>query len=74
MNLDYTIMERSYPRTPQIKCPTDTGSFMVAVDPKTFKLLSSCGDSELVPGRNTIAQFQGKEYIYPLGTSHLFRY
>ena len=47
---------------------------MVAVDPKTFKLLSSVQLPELVPGRNTIAQFQGKEYIYPLGTSHLFRY
>ena len=33
----------------QLKCPTDTGSFMVAVDPKTFKLLSSVQTPRVSP-------------------------
>ena len=58
----------------QLKCPTQVGSFMVAVDPKTLELLSSVQLPELIPGCNTIAQFQGKDYIYLVGTSNLFRY
>jgi len=58
----------------QLKCPSKAHSFMVAVDPKTLKVLDSVQLPELVPARNTVVEYNGKEYIYLAGWSSLFRY
>ncbi|MDR4510664.1 MAG: hypothetical protein MRJ93_03050 [Nitrososphaeraceae archaeon] len=58
----------------QLKCPTKAPSFLVAVDPKTLKVLDAVQLPELVPARNTVVEHEGKEYIYLVGWSSLFRY
>jgi hypothetical protein len=49
-------------------------SVAVAVDPNTFKVKSFVQLPEMIPGRNTVTQFQGKDYMYLFGTSKAFRY
>lgn len=58
----------------QLKCPTKAPSFMVAVDPKTLNVVDGVQLPELVPARNTVVQYDGKEYVYLVGWSNLFRY
>jgi hypothetical protein len=55
--------------------PADTPpSVMVAIDPKTLKVISQITLPEMMGGRVTISRFQGKNYIYLPGTKSLYRY
>lgn len=47
---------------------------MVAVDPITFKVKSFVELSEMIPARNTVSHFQGKDYTYLAGSTNKFRY
>jgi len=49
-------------------------SVIVAVDPITFEVLDWEQLPEMIPPRNTVTQFQGKDYLYLPGTSNMFRY
>jgi hypothetical protein len=60
-----------------LKCPnpTDTPpSVMVAIDPKTLKVISQITLPQMIGGRVTTASFDGKNYIYLPGTKSLYRY
>ena len=55
--------------------PTDTPpSVMVAIDPKTLKVISEITLPEMIGGRVTTARFDNKNYIYLPGTKSLYRY
>jgi hypothetical protein len=47
---------------------------MVAVDPITYKVKSFVELSEMIPARNTVSHFQGKDYTYLAGSTNMFRY
>src|SRR5437867_3659965 len=49
-------------------------SAMVAVDPITFKVKSFVQLPQMIPARNTVSHFQGKEYVYLAGSSNMYRY
>jgi hypothetical protein len=49
-------------------------SVIVAVDPITFQVLDWEQLPEMIPARNTVTQFEGKDYLYLPGTSNMFRY
>jgi hypothetical protein len=49
-------------------------SVVVAVDPITFEVLDWVQLPEMIPPRNTVTQFEGKDYLYLPGTSNMFRY
>jgi len=49
-------------------------SVVAAVDPSTFQVLDWEQLPEMIGGRNTVSQFQGKDYLYLFGTSKAFRY
>jgi hypothetical protein len=60
-----------------LKCPNpaDTPpSVMVAINPKTLKVIAQITLPEMIGGRVTTASFDGKNYIYLPGTKSLFRY
>jgi hypothetical protein len=55
--------------------PTDTPpSVMVAIDPKTLKVISQITLPQMIGGRVTTARFGDKNYIYLPGTKSLYRY
>jgi hypothetical protein len=47
---------------------------MVAVDPNTFKVKSFVQLPEMIPARNTVSHFQGKDYVYLAGSPNMYRY
>jgi hypothetical protein len=49
-------------------------SVEAAVDPNTFEVLDWEQLPEMIGGRNTVTQFQGKNYLYLFGTTNAFRY
>jgi hypothetical protein len=49
-------------------------SAMVAVDPNTFKVKSFVQLPQMIPARNTVSHFQGKDYVYLAGSSSMYRY
>jgi len=49
-------------------------SVVAAVDPNTFEVLDWEQLPEMIGGRNTITQFQGRDYLYLFGTTNAFRY
>jgi hypothetical protein len=49
-------------------------SVMVAVDRKTLEVISQITLPEMMGGRVTTAQYEGKNYIYLPGTKSLYRY
>jgi hypothetical protein len=58
-------------------CPNQSQaapSVIAVVDPITFKVLDWEQLPEMIGGRNTVTQFQGKDYLYLFGTSSAFRY
>jgi hypothetical protein len=60
-----------------LKCPNpaDTPpSVMVAINPKTLKVISQITLPQMIGGRVTTSQFDGKNYIYLPGTKSLYRY
>jgi hypothetical protein len=60
-----------------LKCPNpaDTPpSVMVAINPKTLKVISQITLPEMIGGRVTTARFNNKNYIYLPGTKSLYRY
>ena len=60
-----------------LQCPNPTDvppSVLVAVDPKTLKVLAQITLPEMMGGRVTTAQYEGKSYIYLPGTKSLYRY
>ncbi len=60
-----------------IYCPNQSKaapSVVVAVDPKTLKILDWKQLPEMIAARNTVTQFHGKDYVYLFGTSKAFRY
>lgn len=60
-----------------INCPKlneTPPSAMVAVDSKTFKVLDWVQLEEMIGGRITATEYNGKDYTYLTGTSNLYRY
>ena len=60
-----------------LNCPNPSSvppSVMVAVDPKTLKVISQITLPEMIGGRVTTTQYRGKDYIYLPGTKQLYRY
>jgi hypothetical protein len=60
-----------------LKCPNpaDTPpSVMVAINPKTLKVISQITLPQMIGGRVTTARFDNKNYIYLPGTKSLYRY
>jgi hypothetical protein len=60
-----------------LNCPSPSSvppSVMVAVDPKTLKVISQITLPEMIGGRVTTSQYNGKDYIYLPGTKQLYRY
>ena len=60
-----------------LHCPDPTDvppSVMVAINPKTLKVISQITLPEMIGGRLTTAVYKGKDYIYLPGTKSLFRY
>jgi hypothetical protein len=60
-----------------LKCPNpaDTPpSVMVAINPKTLKVISEINLPEMIGGRVTTARFNNTNYIYLPGTKSLYRY
>lgn len=58
-------------------CPNQSKvapSAMVAVDPSTFKVKSFLQLSQMIPARNTVSHFQGKDYVYLAGSSNMYRF
>jgi hypothetical protein len=49
-------------------------SVVAAVEPKTYKVLDWEQLPEMIGGRNTVTQFQGKDYLYLFGTANALRY
>lgn len=49
-------------------------SVVAAVNPITFEVLDWEQLPEMIGGRNTVTQFQGKDYLYQFGTTNAFRY
>ena len=49
-------------------------SVVAAVDPNTFEVLDWEQLPEMIGGRNTVTQFQGKDHLYLFGTTNAFRY
>lgn len=47
---------------------------MVAVDPETFKVKSIVQLPQMIGGRNTATQYQGKDYTYLAGSTNVYRY
>lgn len=48
-------------------------SVVVAVDPKTMKILDWVQLPEMIGGRNAFVEFQGHQYLYQTGTSKVVR-
>ena len=60
-----------------LKCPNPAAtppSVMVAIDPKTLKVIGQITLPEMMGGRVTTTTFRGRNYIYLPGTKSLFRY
>ena len=60
-----------------IFCPNQTQaapSVAAAVDPRTLKVLDWKELPQMMGPRNTVTQFQGKDYLYLVGSSNLYRY
>ncbi len=60
-----------------LNCPSPSSvppSVMVAVDPQTLKVISQITLPEMIGGRVTTTQYNGKNYIYLPGTKQLYRY
>jgi hypothetical protein len=53
---------------------TVASSAMVAVDPITFKVKSFVQLPQMIPARNTVSHFQGKDYVYLAGSSNMYSY
>jgi hypothetical protein len=49
-------------------------SFAVVVDPKTMKVLDSVQLEQMIAGRVTTFEFNGKKYAYLAGSSKVYRY
>jgi hypothetical protein len=49
-------------------------STLVAVDPKTFKVLDSVQLKQMIGGRVTATQYHGRDYAYLAGSTNLYRY
>lgn len=64
--------------TAAVACPNQSNvapSVIVAVDPKSFKVLDWKQINEMVPARSSPdTHFQGKDYAYLPGSSKIFRY
>jgi len=60
-----------------IFCPNQTKaapSVAAAVDPHTLKVLDWKELPQMMGPRNTVTQFDGKDYLYLVGSSNLYRY
>jgi hypothetical protein len=60
-----------------LQCPNASEvppSVMVAIDPKTLKVIGQITLPEMMGGRVTTSHFDGKDYIYLPGTKSLYRY
>jgi hypothetical protein len=60
-----------------LKCPNPAQvppSVMVAIDPKTLRVISQITLPEMIGGRVTTAVYNSHDYIYLPGTSKLYRY
>ncbi|MGH2885871.1 MAG: hypothetical protein ACRDPA_24790, partial [Solirubrobacteraceae bacterium] len=60
-----------------LQCPNPTDvppSVMVAIDPKTLRVISQITLPEMIGGRVTTAVYNNHDYIYLPGTSKLYRY
>ncbi|MFL6246754.1 MAG: hypothetical protein ACJ74H_12060 [Thermoanaerobaculia bacterium] len=49
-------------------------SLVVAIDPRTMKVIGVVEAPEFIGGRLTTTRFQGKDYVYLAGTTTAFRY
>src|SRR6185295_11252907 len=49
-------------------------SLVVAIDPRTMKVIGVVEAPEFIGGRLTATRFQGKDYVYLAGTTTAFRY
>jgi hypothetical protein len=59
------------------QCPDPTAvpdSLIVAINPRTLKVIASIRAPQLVVGRITAVRFKGKDYIYLAGSSQIYRY
>lgn len=83
---DGTLVKKNLARAPGCtlpgffalaNCPNleDTPpSALVAVDSKTFKVLDWIQMEEMIGGRITATQYNGKDYAYATGQTNLYRY
>jgi hypothetical protein len=59
------------------QCPNPTAvpnSLIVAINPRTLKVIAQIQAPQLVVGRITSVRFKGKDYVYLAGSSQIFRY
>jgi hypothetical protein len=49
-------------------------SIIVAIDPRTLRVIDQITAEEFIGGRITSVQFQGKDYAYLAGSTKVFRY